>query len=516
MGVPTLSVQANGIGAVADDNLNTYCQTGAVVSDLRAFVGLSRMTVWLVGTDTPSDGGQGMFYWSSTATAADDDGVTTIAPFGLSTGRWLRQSGATSDFLNLVLFGGDPTGADFSDAAFAAFTTSVLTTGIPGYIPPGNYKFASQATIDWALTSGSRTGAKFFGVEGRSVLDFTAVGTAPALLFTCAAVSDSCFYEVFKDISVNGNVAGAVVAIGTTDDTKAFNGCEFKIQIANANTSTSAIGLQVNGCFNSNIWVTANNTTHGDAIQVRYMAFCSMWGAGGHCDNALHLTSFFVFGNVFQTMDYEVCNTCVVIDSASAQRNTWMGGQFVFTNGSGPPVAAINATAGAQNKFFNSNFAAGTLAASGTGVIIYGPTPLGIEIFAGVAIKPSSGDGDLVLQAPASGNAASIVMDTVDSTRWVAGKNNAAETGGNVGSDYIISRFDDTGASIDNPLTITRSTGVTNILRAALAAGGGTLSFYGASLQTKPTVTGAKGGNAALTSLLTILATLGLLTDSTT
>lgn len=516
MGVPTLAVQAQGIGVVSDDNLNTYVQGGSVVSDLRAFVGLSNMTVWLVGTDTPSDGGQGMFYWASAATSADDDGATTIAPYGLTTGRWLRQSGATSDFLNLVLFGADPSGAGFSDSAFSAFTTAVLTTGIPGYIPPGRYKFASQATIDWALTSGSRTGAKFFGVEGRSVLDFTAVGTAPALLFTCAATSDSCFYGVFKDISVNGNVAGAVVAIGTTDHSKAFNGCEFKIQIANASTSTSAIGLQINGAFNCNIWVTANNGNHGDAIQVTYMAFCSMWGAGGHCDNALHLTNFFVFGNVFQTMDYEVTNTCVVIDSASAARNTWMGGQFVFSNGSGPPVAAINATDGNQNKFYNCNFGAGTLASNATGIVIYGPAPLGSEIFAGLAVSPSAGDGDLVLKAPAVGNAASIVMDTINSTRWVAGKNNATESGGNAGSDYIITRFDDTGASIDNPLTITRSTGVTNVLRAALAAGGGTLSFFGASLQTKPTVTGAKGGNAALTSLLTTLATLGLLTDSTT
>ena len=33
---------------------------------------------------------------------------------------------------------------------------------------------------------------------------------------------------------------------------------------------------------------------------------------------------------------------------------------------------------------------------------------------------------------------------------------------------------------------------------------------------TKPTVTGSKGGNAALTSLLTALAALGIVTDSTT
>jgi hypothetical protein len=42
------------------------------------------------------------------------------------------------------------------------------------------------------------------------------------------------------------------------------------------------------------------------------------------------------------------------------------------------------------------------------------------------------------------------------------------------------------------------------------------LGFYGATPVSKPTITGAKGGNAALTSLLTALANEGLITDSTT
>lgn len=45
---------------------------------------------------------------------------------------------------------------------------------------------------------------------------------------------------------------------------------------------------------------------------------------------------------------------------------------------------------------------------------------------------------------------------------------------------------------------------------------GNKLAFNGATPITKPTVTGSRGGNAALASLLTALATLGLITDSTT
>ena len=44
----------------------------------------------------------------------------------------------------------------------------------------------------------------------------------------------------------------------------------------------------------------------------------------------------------------------------------------------------------------------------------------------------------------------------------------------------------------------------------------GNLGFYGTASITKPTVTGSRGGNAALASLCTALANLGLITNSTT
>jgi hypothetical protein len=42
------------------------------------------------------------------------------------------------------------------------------------------------------------------------------------------------------------------------------------------------------------------------------------------------------------------------------------------------------------------------------------------------------------------------------------------------------------------------------------------VGFFGASPASKPAVTGSRGGNAALASLITALATLGLVTDNTT
>jgi hypothetical protein len=49
-----------------------------------------------------------------------------------------------------------------------------------------------------------------------------------------------------------------------------------------------------------------------------------------------------------------------------------------------------------------------------------------------------------------------------------------------------------------------------------LSLGSASIGFYGTSPISKPTISGSRGGNAALTSLLTALANLGLVTDSTT
>ena len=50
----------------------------------------------------------------------------------------------------------------------------------------------------------------------------------------------------------------------------------------------------------------------------------------------------------------------------------------------------------------------------------------------------------------------------------------------------------------------------------SIAPSGGTLQFFGGTGSGKPTITGSRGGNAALASFLTALASMGLITDSTT
>lgn len=89
MAAPSLTVQINGQGTVSGDQLNTYEQTCDNVVQLRAFVGVPGMQVYIRGYTAVNDGGQGPFYWNPTATGPDDS-TNVIVPTGISMGAWIR------------------------------------------------------------------------------------------------------------------------------------------------------------------------------------------------------------------------------------------------------------------------------------------------------------------------------------------------------------------------------------------------------------------------------------------
>jgi hypothetical protein len=97
----------------------------------------------------------------------------------------------------------------------------------------------------------------------------------------------------------------------------------------------------------------------------------------------------------------------------------------------------------------------------------------------------------------ASNNAAFMEFQGINST--------AQEVGGVAGLAVNM------GSSSNIPLQI-----CTNDTVRITLSGAGAMGFYGGSPVAKPTVSGSKGGNAALTSLMTALAALGLVTDTTT
>ena len=140
-----------------------------------------------------------------------------------------------------------------------------------------------------------------------------------------------------------------------------------------------------------------------------------------------------------------------------------------------------------------------------------------------LAIQPSGAlttfTGDALFQAPGSFNAIRLSgaggdyrlmsFETAGSVRVRFGLDNAAEGGGNTGSNWVVATYDNTGAPLGNALSIARATGSVTFVH-------GISAWNATPPASKPTVSGAKGSNAALASLLTALAAYGLVTDSTT
>jgi hypothetical protein len=78
-------------------------------------------------------------------------------------------------------------------------------------------------------------------------------------------------------------------------------------------------------------------------------------------------------------------------------------------------------------------------------------------------IRDASGPVTLTFDGPGgTGNYRGINYTTNGVTRWFLIADGAAESGSNVGSNFAINRYADSGTMIDQPLTINRATGVAN------------------------------------------------------
>lgn len=104
-------------------------------------------------------------------------------------------------------------------------------------------------------------------------------------------------------------------------------------------------------------------------------------------------------------------------------------------------------------------------------------------------------NGQVLRMAAAAGTEKAIEFNNDsfgDTTkrRWKVRANSTAETGSNVGTDFQVARYDDTGTVVDSPIEITRSTG-----QVKLGPTGGVLitRASGVALQITPTATGGQG-----------------------
>lgn len=108
-----------------------------------------------------------------------------------------------------------------------------------------------------------------------------------------------------------------------------------------------------------------------------------------------------------------------------------------------------------------------------------------------VSVTVASGSGVLGIDRPAASYGV-MRYRTAGVDRWWAGANVSVEAGSNVGSDYAILRYSDTGTYLGTPLTIVRSSGVVLLGSATALASAEQLQVTGAARIT--TFVAAQGG----------------------
>jgi hypothetical protein len=138
------------------------------------------------------------------------------------------------------------------------------------------------------------------------------------------------------------------------------------------------------------------------------------------------------------------------------------------------------------------------------------PIDAGVDgtITAGTIIAPNSRRLSLHIETPSD---ASVTLRD-DS----AGANSKGYRFRSTGGQFVLSLLDDTNAVGTNGLVVSRSGTTATLwdLSTSTAVNLPRVGFNGTANIAKPTVTGSRGGNAALASLLTALANYGLITDS--
>lgn len=163
MPVPALNTSAQGISQISADLLNTFLQGCVNITQLRAFVGLSNMVVFVQGYVNPNDGGQGNFYWNSTGTGPDDGGVTNVVPPGVVIGCWSRVSAAAVG--NGTVTSVSVVSANGVSGTVANSTTNPAITLSLGAITPSSV--AATGAVSGANLTGTNTGDQAITLTGQ-------------------------------------------------------------------------------------------------------------------------------------------------------------------------------------------------------------------------------------------------------------------------------------------------------------------------------------------------------------
>jgi hypothetical protein len=268
-----------------------------------------------------------------------------------------------SDIISLKDFGAVGDGTTDDTTAVNNWITAVIASdGGAGYVPTGIYRVTSQITID--VTNCRATGIRLWGDGPRRSYFNSAytAGTCFRLINTNA--SEGYFYTSMDGIGFEGNVNGTLFELGDPAGGDAGNSLNFRnITMNNVSNGVNAKVLVMTRIFAStfeNLTVNgfggaASNSIVVTLNEVQFSNFNSC--AFGNGKTLLVFgtgASGYSFGNTFTNQDLEEGTLCLLIDSAFATKNTFLGGTFVSTFGD----YCVDANLGDSNMFINVNYAA--------------------------------------------------------------------------------------------------------------------------------------------------------------
>lgn len=217
-----------------------------------------------------------------------------------------------------------------------------------------------------------------------------------------------------------------------------------------------------------------------------------------------------------------------IVDAAVAALNTWAQ-VLAAGNTSGPSNPTIDAgqelvLAGASDCSVRNSGGRVQLAISGTTRVEAASTYFslsvdrllfvtGVTATAQIRHQGTDGNDMLVKAQDGAGLAAggNLVVEGGDNGTGVGGQVFMQGGAGGTTAGRARVRHDDDADAI-----VVEGNGSAHTGGQAMRVDQNGLAFFDGTTADKPPVVGAKGGNAALTSLLTTLATMGLITDNTT
>ncbi|MFP4902585.1 beta strand repeat-containing protein, partial [Paraburkholderia sp. BR14261] len=222
----------------------------------------------------------------------------------------------------------------------------------------------------------------------------------------------------------------------------------YPIGVANPNTgnftSLGAASLNVTGS------TTLAGLTASGVVSVNSLSTSSATIRGGTIDGTPIGATTASTGS-FTTL---AASGAASLGSLSSANATITGGSI-----NGAPIGATAASTGAFTTLAASGAATlNTLASSG--VTITGGTINGATIG---GTTPQNGSFTTAYLTRPVGTDRDVVFQSAGSTRWQLRVPGTAESGSNVGSDFSVDRFSDTGTFLGSPLTITRASGLVTI-----------------------------------------------------